>query len=90
MNLKNASALVTGGSSGIGHGIAQALIAAGARVAITGRNQGAGSSGTGTGRASSPADVQEVDVQRTMGRCWILGELDILVNNAGVGVFAAG
>ena len=39
MNLKNATALVTGGSSGIGQGIAEALIAAGARVAITGRNK---------------------------------------------------
>ena len=39
MNLKNATALVTGGSSGIGHGIAEALIAAGARVAITGRDK---------------------------------------------------
>ena len=39
MNLKNATALVTGGSSGIGEGIADALIAAGANVAITGRNE---------------------------------------------------
>ena len=39
MNLKGATALVTGGSSGIGLAIAKALIAAGAKVAITGRDE---------------------------------------------------
>ena len=39
MNLRNATALVTGGSSGIGLAIAKALVDAGSRVAITGRNQ---------------------------------------------------
>ena len=38
MNLKNAVALVTGGSMGIGKAVAQSLAAAGARVAITGRD----------------------------------------------------
>ena len=39
MNLTNATALVTGGSSGIGLAIAKTLVDAGSRVAITGRNQ---------------------------------------------------
>src|SRR5579862_2388880 len=39
MNLSNAVALVTGGSSGIGKGIAEMLVASGARVAITGRDR---------------------------------------------------
>jgi 3-oxoacyl-[acyl-carrier protein] reductase len=39
MNLKNAVALITGGSSGIGLAIAESLTAAGARVAITGRDK---------------------------------------------------
>src|ERR1700724_2273050 len=39
MDLKNAVALVTGGSSGIGRAIAQSLVAGGARVAITGREE---------------------------------------------------
>jgi len=39
MNLKNAVALITGGSSGIGRAIGQALVASGARVAITGRDE---------------------------------------------------
>ncbi len=40
MNLTNATALVTGGSSGIGLAIAKALVDAGSRVAITGRDEG--------------------------------------------------
>ena len=39
MNLKNSVALITGGSSGIGRAIAQSLVASGARVAITGRDE---------------------------------------------------
>ena len=38
MNLSGARTLVTGGSEGIGYGIAEALVAKGARVAIMGRN----------------------------------------------------
>jgi NAD(P)-dependent dehydrogenase (short-subunit alcohol dehydrogenase family) len=39
MDLKNAVALITGGSGGIGRAIAQAFVASGARVAITGRDE---------------------------------------------------
>jgi 3-oxoacyl-[acyl-carrier protein] reductase len=39
VNLKDATVLVTGGSSGIGRAIAKTLIDAGARVAITGGNR---------------------------------------------------
>ena len=39
MNLRNATALVTGGSSGIGLAIAKVLIDAGTRVAISGRDE---------------------------------------------------
>ena len=39
MNLKNATALITGGSSGIGLAIAKTLAEAGSRVAITGRDE---------------------------------------------------
>jgi len=90
MNLKDAVALVTGGSSGIGRAIAQSLSAAGARVAITGRHAArlADAAAT-TGAFPIEADVSvEADVERTYREVQKrFGDLDILVNNAGIGVF---
>lgn len=93
MRLSGKSALVTGGATGIGWGIAQALAAAGCRVAISGRREDAlrtaASSWTG-----SPAiqwrvcDVaQRASVQQLFQ--WAetaLGPLDILVNSAGTNI----
>ena len=90
MNLKNAVALVTGGSSGIGRAIAQSLAASGARVAITGRDQKRLQRAAGEMSVHGiQADVaQEGDVERTYREVREkFGDLDILVNNAGVGVF---
>ncbi|HEY7335926.1 MAG TPA: SDR family oxidoreductase [Bryobacteraceae bacterium] len=90
MDLRNAAALVTGGSSGIGKGIAETLIAAGARVAITGRDKARlDSTAKKIGAHPIQADVsKEADVQRTMREVLQqFGDLDILVNNAGLGVF---
>jgi 3-oxoacyl-[acyl-carrier protein] reductase len=90
MDLRNATALVTGGSSGIGQGIAQALIAAGAKVAITGRNKvRLLEAAKAMGAVAIHADVsQEADVLRTMREVLDqFGHLDILVNNAGLGTF---
>ena len=90
MDLKNAVALITGGGSGIGRGIAQSLAASGARVAITGRNQ---AKLTETARALGVHPIQadvtnEADVERTYREALReFGHLDILVNNAGAGVF---
>jgi 3-oxoacyl-[acyl-carrier protein] reductase len=39
MNLQNATVLVTGGTSGIGRGVARVLTEAGAKVAVTGRDE---------------------------------------------------
>jgi 3-oxoacyl-[acyl-carrier protein] reductase len=90
MNLKNAVALVTGGSSGIGRAITQSLIASGARVAITGRNQDRlTKAARELGAHPIHADVSvEADVERTYRETLQkFGDLDILVNNAGSGVF---
>jgi 3-oxoacyl-[acyl-carrier protein] reductase len=89
MNLTNAVALITGGSAGIGRSIAQTLAAAGARVAITGRDRGRLEEAARTlGVFPIHADVsQEADVERTYREVLAqFGDLDILVNNAGVGV----
>jgi 3-oxoacyl-[acyl-carrier protein] reductase len=90
MNLTQAKALVTGGSSGIGEGIAKALIAQGAKVAITGRNVAKlEAAARAMGAVAIPADVsKEADAQRAVAEAIAqLGGLDILVNNAGLGAF---
>jgi len=90
VNLKNSVALITGGSAGIGFSIAQTLAAAGARVAITGRDKGRlDKAASELGVFAVHADVSnEADVERTyrevLGK---FGDLDILVNNAGFGIF---
>jgi 3-oxoacyl-[acyl-carrier protein] reductase len=90
MNLKNAVALITGGSSGIGRAVAQSLAASGARVAITGRDRRRlDEAAQQLGVHAIHADVSaEADVERTYKEVLEkFGDLDILVNNAGSGVF---
>jgi 3-oxoacyl-[acyl-carrier protein] reductase len=90
MKLQNSTALITGGSSGIGYSIAQCLIEAGARVAITGRDERKLKEAADALKAHPiRADVaNEADVQRTVSEVLkVFGHLDILVNNAGFGVF---
>jgi len=89
MNLNGATALVTGGSNGIGLAIAKTLGAAGARVAITGRDEKRlAAAGKAIGAHAIHADVaKEADVLRTYRELFqAFGHLDILVNNAGFGV----
>src|SRR5215475_13718751 len=90
MTLQNRIALVTGGTSGIGRGIAETLVKSGARVAITGRNaEKLGAAAKAMAAHPIHADVsKEADVQRTMREVLQeFGDLDILVNNAGLGAF---
>jgi 3-oxoacyl-[acyl-carrier protein] reductase len=83
MNLRNATALITGGSSGIGLAIARS-----SRVAITGRNRKRLDEAANA-IAAHPiaADVSsEDDVKRTYREFFAkFGHLDILVNNAAFG-----
>lgn len=96
MNVKDKVILITGGSKGIGYGIAQVLGKQGAKVAITSRSQEAAdkaarelSQTTGSevlGIASNVADLlDEINaVKLTVDK---FGKLDALVANAGVGHF---
>ena len=83
-------ALVTGGSRGIGKGIAEALAAGGARVAVVARDEeraaAAASTLDGTGHQGFACDVSdEASVDALIKRVEEqLGPLEILVNNAGV------
>jgi 3-oxoacyl-[acyl-carrier protein] reductase len=90
MDLSNKAALVTGGSSGIGRAIAKSLIEAGARVAITGRDEKKlASAAQALGAYAIHADAScEEDVLRTYKEVMAkFGDLDILINNAGIGTF---
>jgi 3-oxoacyl-[acyl-carrier protein] reductase len=94
-------AVVTGGSRGIGLAIAEALLAAGASVTITGRSgphlesardaltQADPSRGErlqlSQGDVADPAAARAA-VEGTVDR---FGGLDVLINNAGVGEFAS-
>jgi 3-oxoacyl-[acyl-carrier protein] reductase len=89
MNLKDATALVTGGSNGIGLAIARTLTEAGAKVAITGRDgKRLAAAATTIGAHPIQADVaKEADVLRSYRELFQqFDHLDILVNNAGFGV----
>jgi short-subunit dehydrogenase len=87
MELKNKRVLITGGSSGIGLALAQALIARGASVFITGRRQAVLDQALASLASAKGACA---DVGTPAGRTTTLdkamqalGGLDILVNNAG-------
>lgn len=96
--LKGKTALVTGGSKGIGLGVAESLIRAGMNVAVTSRSKEAIDKAAiflnqvGPGKAIGiAADVRNLSSQQTcVGRIlkeW--GQLDVLVANAGIGHFAS-
>lgn len=96
-SITNKVVFVTGGSKGIGFGIAEALIRQGAKVAITSRSQESASAAAARLTSLAPgnalgleADVrdlqsQEQAVQKILAQ-W--GRLDVLVANAGLGYFA--
>ena len=94
--LRGQVALVTGGSKGIGFGIAHALVAQGVDVLITGRSESTLADATGrlAGAGTGRVEAMSVDVRdyAAVGRAVAkavstFGGLDIVVNNAGAGTF---
>ncbi len=92
------TALITGGSKGIGYGIAESLIKEGWKVAITGRQAKAVAEameklnllkkGNAIGLV---ADVRNFDQQKEAVEKVLqaFGQLDVLIANAGVGFFGS-
>ncbi|MFM9839045.1 MAG: SDR family oxidoreductase [Cyclobacteriaceae bacterium] len=92
------TALITGGSKGIGYGIAEVLIKEGWKVAITGRNSelvaAAATKLNGLKKDHAlgiVADVRNYEQQQAavekVLQAW--GQLDVLVANAGIGLFGS-
>lgn len=97
MNLENKVAYITGGTKGIGFGIAKALIQAGLKVAISGRKL--------EDVKKAKADLESVDSENVLAIASDVrnfedeqkaveqivakfGKLDVVIANAGLGKFA--
>jgi 2-dehydro-3-deoxy-D-gluconate 5-dehydrogenase len=89
-DLKGKTALVTGGNGGIGLGMAKGLAAAGARVAIAGRDKSKNTEALKDlpQGVAVEADLRDEKTCRAMVEeaAKRLGRLDILVNNAGTNI----
>ncbi|MCB0371721.1 MAG: SDR family oxidoreductase [Muricauda sp.] len=95
MDLKGKVAYITGGTKGIGYGIAESLLAQGMKVAISGRSQksvdealmGLNNKENVVGIVSDVSKLaDEVNAVDTILKQW--GQLDVVMANAGVGHFA--
>jgi NAD(P)-dependent dehydrogenase (short-subunit alcohol dehydrogenase family) len=93
--IKNKVALITGGTKGIGYGIAESMLKEGMKVAITGRtNEGVAKAerelskyGEALGLVSDVRELASLEAAvKSITDKW--GQLDVLIANAGVGHFA--
>src|SRR5690606_14536428 len=93
-HLKDKVAYITGGSKGIGYGIAQALLKAGMKVAISGRNteaiQKAKEQLGSENILALVSDVRnfEEEQKATAAILKEFGKIDVVIANAGLGKFA--
>jgi 3-oxoacyl-[acyl-carrier protein] reductase len=95
-DITNKVAYITGGSKGIGYGVAKALKDAGMRIAISSRNESDGKKAAESLTSDSSkvlalkSDVSFLDSEKKAIKAVLdhFGQLDVLVANAGVGHFA--
>lgn len=96
-NLKDKVAYITGGSKGIGYGIAKTLLDNGMKVAITSRNFEAAKQAAATLSADNQrilplqSDVSSLEDEMKAVKTVKdkFGRLDVVVANAGIGVLAS-
>lgn len=99
-DLKSKIALITGGTKGIGYGVAEAMMREGMNVAITSRTKEAAeeaakelnSKVVDGGKAFGlEADVRDYESQRKAADAVVkkFGKIDIVIANAGLGHFAS-
>ncbi|UAB83380.1 SDR family oxidoreductase [Zunongwangia sp. SCSIO 43204] len=93
-SLKGKVAFITGGSKGIGYGVAEALLIQGFKVAITSRSLEAAEEAAKELEAKGEiigleADVRSYESQQKAVKAAVdkFGKIDLLVANAGVGKF---
>jgi NAD(P)-dependent dehydrogenase (short-subunit alcohol dehydrogenase family) len=89
VRLANKTALITGGTSGIGLATARVFATEGARVVITGRNQAtlaAAAKELGASAAAFPADTTDIAATEAAIKKGVekFGKLDIVFANAGI------
>ncbi|MGB7923179.1 MAG: SDR family oxidoreductase [Pyrinomonadaceae bacterium] len=96
MNLNGKTAIVTGGTKGIGRAIAEALVREGMNVCVSARKADEVErvvdelNGLSEGRAAGAVcDVREHDEVKALVEHTVeeFGGVDVLVNNAGIGIF---
>src|SRR6478609_6928592 len=87
MELNGASAIVTGGASGIGAAVARQLAAKGAKVVVADLNSEKGEELAGEiGGVFAPVDVTKTEqIKAAIEKAEELGPVRVLVNSAGIG-----